>query len=66
MDWEYSGRPDSAEVDHIIPHAQGGPDTIENTRVICRQCNQRLGGRMNKRAPRPRVETKALPTAVDW
>lgn len=36
-------QPNSAEADHIIPYAQGGTDTLENGRVICRQCNQKLG-----------------------
>ena len=66
MDWEYSGRPNSAEVDHIVPHAKGGADVIENCRVICRQCNQRLGGQQNRRKPRARVKTTVLETAMDW
>ena len=45
LDWEYSGRPNSAEVDHIKPYAQGGADELSNTRVICRHCNQTRGGR---------------------
>ena len=29
------------EIDHVIPRAAGGPSTIENTRLLCRACNQR-------------------------
>lgn len=28
-------QPDRAEVDHIVAHEDGGPDTLENSRVIC-------------------------------
>ena len=66
LDWEYSGRPNSAEVDHITPHIQGGADTIENTRIICRRCNQQLGGALNKRKPRPPVETIELESSPIW
>ncbi|WP_353070968.1 HNH endonuclease [Tunturiibacter gelidoferens] len=31
--------PDQATVDHIIPRARGGPNTIENCVSACRQCN---------------------------
>lgn len=58
LDWIYSGRPNSVEIDHIIPHAMGGSDVIENTRAICRHCNASLGGRANKghsRKPKPVV-----------
>jgi 5-methylcytosine-specific restriction endonuclease McrA len=66
MDWEYPGRPNSAEVDHIIPHSQGGKDVIENTRVKCRHCNQSLGGRLNRWRPRPIVQTVELQTSDIW
>jgi len=29
------------EVDHITPRAMGGGDTLENLRLLCRNCNQR-------------------------
>lgn len=66
LDWEYSGRPNSAEVDHIVPHAQGGADTLENCRVICRRDNQSLGGQQNRRKPRPNIQTTALETSDIW
>ena len=43
LDYEVSKTPSSAEVDHIHSVARGGRDEIENTRVICRQCNQKRG-----------------------
>lgn len=29
------------ELDHITPHSRGGPDTVENLVVACRDCNSR-------------------------
>ena len=29
------------EIDHILPRAAGGLSTLENTRLLCRTCNQR-------------------------
>lgn len=63
LDYEYSGRPNSVEVDHVIPHARGGTDTIENTQVLCRWCNRRKGaGRLAPVQPR-RVDAD---TRVQW
>ncbi|WNT44992.1 HNH endonuclease [Arthrobacter phage AbbyDaisy] len=65
LDWEYSKRPNSPEADHIKPYAQGGADTIENTRIICRKCNQELGGAMRKRE-RPVIQTTELESSPIW
>ena len=35
------GKPDSKELDHIIPIAVGGTHTHGNVRIVCRRCNQR-------------------------
>lgn len=43
LDYTTSRQPNSAEPDHIIPHAFGGTNTLENGRTICRRCNQRRG-----------------------
>lgn len=66
LDWEYSLRPNSAEVDHIVPHGQGGPDSVENCRILCRKCNQELGGALTKRKPRPVIETTDLEASPIW
>ena len=66
LDWAYTRRPNSPEPDHIIPWAKGGPDTFENTRTICRQCNQQLGGLLNRKKPRPIVNTVELETGTNW
>lgn len=63
LDYEVSRQPNSAEPDHIIPFANGGKDTIENGRTICRQCNQRRG---NKADPRPRVTAPNVSTLASW
>ena len=39
LDYSMPREPNSAETDHIIPHAKGGADTADNLRVICRSCN---------------------------
>lgn len=31
------------ELDHIIPYRDGGPDTEENLRVLCKPCNMERG-----------------------
>ncbi len=29
------------EFDHVIPHSKGGPTTVDNLRVLCRDCNSK-------------------------
>ena len=33
-------RDDEIEFDHIIPLSKGGPTTVENIRLLCRNCNR--------------------------
>lgn len=49
IDYENGLRPNSAEADHIIPWSQAKTDSLDNTRIICRRCNQSLGGKQSKR-----------------
>lgn len=63
LDYTHGRTPASAEADHIIPHALGGKDTLDNVQIICRRCNQSKGaGRTSKtsqrrfRAKRTRIE----------
>ena len=51
LDYEHSRQPNSAEVDHIIPHSRGGEDSLANTQIICRWCNQRKGNGTQRRKP---------------
>lgn len=30
-------------LDHIVPYSHGGPDTVDNLRVLCRSCNSSRG-----------------------
>lgn len=65
LDWAYSKRPNSPEVDHIIPHSQGGKDALENTRIICRHCNQSLGGKLKPDTRQP-ITPARLTTHANW
>lgn len=65
LDWERSRRPNSPEVDHILPHSRGGTDTVGNARIICRRCNQRLGAKTGKHEP-PKVVTVDLDEMDRW
>ena len=61
----------SPEVDHIIPYAQGGQDTLDNVRVICKACNRRLGGKDGNKRRRLKeaeqaFEPKKLETTFEW
>lgn len=37
---QYCGMRASSEVDHVIPLAMGGPDTVENAVAACRTCHR--------------------------
>lgn len=67
LDWEYSRRPNSAEVDHIIEWAKGGKDELNNTRVICRHCNQSRGGKTGaKQNRKAKAKPISLTTNIEW
>ena len=64
LDYEYTRRPNSAEVDHVIPYSKGGTDTLGNTTVICRWCNQRKGNGRNLTVPQPKTIEPG--TSIEW
>lgn len=64
LDYDTPQRPNSAEVDHITPHARGGTDTIDNVHVICRLCNQSKGA--GKRRKKRTGKTVTPTTRVPW
>lgn len=64
LNYEQGRLPNSAEADHIIPHARGGTDTLDNVRVCCRLCNQRRGA---KRVSTVVTKTaRTTTTLVSW
>lgn len=64
MDFEYPGRPNSVEIDHIVPHSMGGEDSMENVQAMCLRDNRRKGnGQARKPHPVVRVEP---PTLIEW
>lgn len=32
---------DQIEFDHVIPHSKGGPTSVENLKLLCRDCNRK-------------------------
>ena len=62
LDYNEGRKPHSAEPDHIVPHAHGGSNDPSNGRVICRQCNQRRGG---KAMPRKHIARKVT-NLIAW
>jgi 5-methylcytosine-specific restriction enzyme A len=49
----------ATEVDHIIPVAEGGPDTLDNAQPLCRSCHwkktreEQARGRARRNPRRP-------------
>lgn len=70
LDYERSRQPNSAEADHIMPHALGGEDVLGNVRIICRACNRRRGqdvaAELRRRQRTRTVPRLTPPTAMDW
>lgn len=69
LDYTTSRQPNSAEPDHIIPHANGGTNTLENGRTICRRCNQRRGSFLGRRSHKknfPRIHYDTLDNTDKW
>lgn len=46
------GLPGAKSADHVIPHAMGGTDGMENLRAAHRNCNEKKGGRLEPVQPR--------------
>lgn len=67
LDYEVSRQPNSAEPDHLVPWANGGRNTADNGRVICRQCNQKRGnGKSRREAKREATQARHVTTLVQW
>lgn len=57
LDYSRSQQPNSPEPDHIQEHANGGKDSLDNIRIICRRCNQQLGGKLGGKRAQERIKT---------
>ena len=64
LDYVNPYRPESAEVDHIVTVAQGGEDSVQNSRVICRDCNVRKGD--GRRQDKHAAMSAQFPTSRTW
>ena len=57
--------PNLVQVDHIITHEDGGPDTLENSRILCADCNRKR--RSRERAAAQQARTWVRPrTSRAW
>lgn len=67
LDYNRGRRPNSAEADHITPDVLGGTLDIDNGRVICRRCNQELGGKLgNERKKAKQGKTPQIVKNIDF
>jgi 5-methylcytosine-specific restriction enzyme A len=61
LDYRTPLRPDSAETDHVVRAKDGGPDTADNLRVVCRDCN------IGRETHRPAIDVpSAFPPSAEW
>lgn len=64
-DNKYDSAPNLAEIDHIIPVADGGSDEPENLRLLCLRCNRSKAGHdlseRNRRSVADQSPTDPLP-----
>lgn len=64
LDYTNTRNPDSAEPDHIVPVAQGGTNATSNGRTICRECNQRLGGKTRQQPQTANSPEPVIPSPI--
>lgn len=65
IDWDGpAGQPRSPEMDHIITVENGGRDTSDNVRIICRDCNGKRRGR--ERRARSTAVRDPIVTSQAW
>jgi 5-methylcytosine-specific restriction endonuclease McrA len=62
---QYCGRSDDLTIDHIVPLASGGRNSLFNLQTLCRQCNQRKGSRLEKGRPKTLLELVEMGRAKD-
>jgi 5-methylcytosine-specific restriction endonuclease McrA len=53
-------------VDHIVPLARGGADTLENKSAAHRACNSAKAARLLGEQPRPRRHVDTFKTERAW
>lgn len=48
LNYEHGKQPNSPQIDHIKPHAEGGTNDRTNLRILCAACNAHLGGKTGR------------------
>lgn len=56
----------SLQVDHIIERRDGGPDTMENARALCKPCHARKSGQRAAARKRGAPITQPTEVIVPW
>jgi len=55
------GKPNAAEIDHVIPVSQGGSDAMENLRLAHKECNVARNQRSHKWHMAPKITEHGFP-----
>ena len=66
LDYDRGLLPNSAEPDHIVPHAEGGDNSVSNGRVLCRLCNQRRGKGSRRERKQEAQARRHVTTTIAW
>ena len=48
-------KPESPEIDHVIPISRGGPHTYDNLQTMCKECNGRKGNSLDLHNNEPHI-----------
>ena len=60
---QHCGAEEHLELDHIVNHARGGEDTLDNLQWLCRRCH---GRKTQQEAAKARTAWKRKPEVPPW